>query len=334
MNNDKVVAVCKCTFPFKSSAERDGKCHWRVGVDKIIDSPNFPKDYVKNWYCVNASKKETNSRPLGITHATANSSSPPEHRIPPGLVCRSAGSIDRIVGGVAALPNSWPWIVNMQFGKFLCGGTILDDETVVTAAHCCDGYQRKPHQVKGTIGDHNFHAMDLGEATFHAKSVTVHPNYSRRTVVNDICIVKFSNMALSRRPIAAAVCLPPSAYHPPAGTKCWTAGWGYNDKGQVAEKLQEVDLDLINDDKCKRTENGAFLIPGSMFCAGSMNGGKDACQGDSGGPLICVDGRRQPVLTGVTSWGIGCGKANSPGVWTKVSSYIPWIRSHMMKPSG
>jgi len=48
-------------------------------------------------------------------------------------------------------------------------------------------------------------------------------------------------MALSRRPIAAAVCLPPSAYHPPAGTKCWTAGWGYNDKGQVAEKLQEVD---------------------------------------------------------------------------------------------
>ena len=77
-------------------------------------------------------------------------------------------------------------------------------------------------------------------------------------------------MNLSRRPIAAAACLPPPGYHPKAGTRCWTAGWGYTNQGKVADQLQEVDLKLIDDDRCKKSQNGAFLIPGSMFCAGNI----------------------------------------------------------------
>ena len=64
-----------------------------------------------------------------------------------------------------------------------------------------------------------------------------------------------------------------------------------------------------------------------MLCAQS-NDGSDTCQGDSGGPFICVEGG-QPVLYGVTSWGLGCAEANSPGVWAKVSSYIDWIQQHL-----
>lgn len=141
INNDKVVAMCRCTYPPKSQVERDGKCHWRVGVEKIVDAPSFSKDYVKNWFCTKETKLDQSGQmPLSIEHAVAISSRPPEHRIPPGLVCRSgANGYDRIVGGVSAIPHSWPWIVNMAFGQFMCGGTILDDETVVTAAHCCDG---------------------------------------------------------------------------------------------------------------------------------------------------------------------------------------------------
>jgi len=332
INNDKVVVICRCTFPPKSNAERDGKCHWRYGLDKIIDTPAFSRDYIKNWFCAKESKAggTAGRETLGIEHAMAVSSRPPEHRIPPGLVCRGDMGFDRIVGGVAAIPHSWPWIVNMAFGQFMCGGTILDDETVLTAAHCCDGYQRRPKQVKGIIGDHNYHHEDLGEKMFLAKEVIVHQDYSRRTVVHDICIVKFENMNLSRRPIAAAACLPTTGSHPKAGTRCWTAGWGYTSEGKVAEQLQEVDLKIIDDAKCRKTQNGAFLVPHAMFCAGTFVGGKDACQGDSGGPLICADSKSQPIVMGVTSWGIGCGKANSPGVWTKVSSYIPWIKRYMM----
>ena len=92
--------------------------------------------------------------------------------------------------------------------------------------------------------------------------------------------------------------------------------------------LQEVDLDIISDERCENTPNAGVFVRDEMFCAGHLTGGKDACQGDSGGPLVCVLDE-QPILVGVTSWGLGCGQPNSPGVWTKVVNYVPWIRENM-----
>jgi len=134
---------------------------------------------------------------------------------------------------------------------------------------------------------------------------------------------------LPRSKNAAHACLPPKGYTPPEHTRCWSAGWGIMSNGRPAEALQEVDLKIISDETCEKTKNSGYLVEGSMMCAGWLEGGKDGCQGDSGGPLICVDKENQPVLTGVTSWGFGCGTKNSPGVWTKVSSYIDWIQDHM-----
>ena len=71
-------------------------------------------------------RDKENSPTLGIEHAVASSSRLAENRIPPGLVCKKdPQGHDRIIGGMAAIPHSWPWIVNMAFGDFMCGGTIL-----------------------------------------------------------------------------------------------------------------------------------------------------------------------------------------------------------------
>ena len=131
---------------------------------------------------------------------------------------------------------------------------------------------------------------------------------------------------LSTLPNAAAACLPSSdSDHPEHGTRCWAAGWGKMGDGKIATALQEVDVGIIDDVTCLDTDNADHLKDG-MFCAGYLEGGKDGCQGDSGGPLVCaVDNK--PVLYGVTSWGFGCAKPNSPGVWTKVNNYIDWISS-------
>ena len=137
-------------------------------------------------------------------------------------------------------------------------------------------------------------------------------------------------MNLRNRETAAPACLPAVGSHPTHGTRCWAAGWGRKTNRQIASVLQEVDLNIISDEVCDTTANKGHLIKDSMFCAGYLSGGKDGCQGDSGGPLICEqDG--QPMLTGVTSWGFGCGSVNSPGVWTKVESYTEWIRTLMRK---
>ena len=227
INKMKAFAVCRCITAPKSQADKDEKCHWRVG-NVIIDNPSYPEFYMQNLYC----SKRSN------LPAAVPSSDHPTYRIPPNMVCRN--SLARIVGGMEAIPHSWPWIMNMMFGGMVCSGTIIDDETVVTVAHCCDRFRRRPHYVRGTIGDHNWKIPDDGEQTFRAKSLHVHPKYSRRTIANDICIVKFPSMGLARRPTAAHACLPPIGYTPPHGTRCWAAGWGVMDSGRAAEVLQAV----------------------------------------------------------------------------------------------
>ena len=66
-----------------------------------------------------------------------------------------------------------------------------------------------------------------------------------------------------------------------------------------------------------------------MICAGLEEGGKDSCQGDSGGPLVCMQGDNKPVITGVVSFGIGCAFPGFPGVYSKVTSHLSWIKRHM-----
>ena len=104
---------------------------------------------------------------------------------------------DRIVGGQDVKQNSWPWIARLRIGSFLCGGTILDDNTVVTAAHCCWGFDENAEFVKAIIGDHSTTDDNDGQEVFKATSVNIHPEYDRNTLANDICIVKTENMNLS-----------------------------------------------------------------------------------------------------------------------------------------
>ena len=120
-----MATVCKCMHPTTSTLEEDGQCHWRIGR-KIIDRKELGEEYYKNWYC---SKRE----PSEQKEPNISKLKPPSYRIPPGLVCNVKDhSTDRIVGGVSAIPHSWPWMVNLSFGSFLCGGTILDGLTLTS----------------------------------------------------------------------------------------------------------------------------------------------------------------------------------------------------------
>ena len=132
-------------------------------------------------------------------------------------------------------------------------------------------------------------------------------------------------------------CLPnKDEQRPPAGTRCWTAGFGAMWwEGDSPTKLMEVDVKLfssvtvsfgfclskikLNPFKCAATNAGKYFVSSMHTCAGWPEGRKDACRGDSGGPLICVSKDNQPILWGLTSFGIRCGERNSPGVYARVS---------------
>lgn len=325
----KAKILCKCIW----QRDRDGKCHWRFGA-RVVDNPTWPKFYHGGWSCGPDVITTKAPKPTGLakTPKTAMTTTRPitipqeNFRIPRGLICRDQGN--RIVGGMEAIPHSWPWVVRIYFGFTGCGGTIIDDRTVVSAAHCCRGYTTRLDRIKIVVGEHSTTVWDLGQFTAGVTSMHIHPEYHPGTFQNDICVLQTTDMNLRMRHTAAPACLPPKGWHPDVGTRCFAAGWGRMHFNEPARVLQEVDLDIISDERCLATPNAGTFMPEQMFCAGHLTGGKDACQGDSGGPLICVKDE-QPILVGVTSWGLGCGRPNSPGVWTKVTTYEPWIRTLM-----
>uniref|UniRef100_A0A3B4A3L7 trypsin n=1 Tax=Periophthalmus magnuspinnatus TaxID=409849 RepID=A0A3B4A3L7_9GOBI len=93
--------------------------------------------------------------------------------------------------------------------------------------------------------------------------------------------------------------------------------------------LRDVRVMIIDTEVCNSPRGYGGSVTKNMLCAGHLKGGKDSCQGDSGGPLVCENNGIW-TLAGITSWGSGCGEMNTPGVYTRVTSVLPWISSTMM----
>ena len=82
-------------------------------------------------------------------------------------------------------------MARLKFRNFHCGGTIINEHTVVTAAHCCTGFDSYPNYVKVTIGENNIEIEEDGEFSNRGIEIIIHPGWNRRTLENDICLVKF-----------------------------------------------------------------------------------------------------------------------------------------------
>ncbi|KAM8735456.1 trypsin-2-like [Acanthopagrus schlegelii] len=221
---------------------------------------------------------------------------------------------DKIVGGHECTPHSQPHQVSLNSGYHFCGGSLVNENWVVSAAHC---YKSKMDIV---LGDHNRWFTDGNEQIIPAARVIPHPNYESWLVNNDIMLIKLSKPATINqyvRPVA----LPASCAR--AGTMCTVSGWGVTMSSSAdSNKLQCLDVPVLSDEDCDNSYPG--MITEAMFCAGYLEGGKDSCQGDSGGPVVC-DGE----LQGVVSWGFGCAEKNHPGVYAKTCIFTDWLQSTM-----
>ena len=235
----------------------------------------------------------------------------------------------RIIKGERA-QGPIPWQVFWSYSNSLrCGGTILDRKTILSAAHCIDhNYQSLDISVR--VGGTNILNQ---EQVIKVNSVIYNQEmpYSSETLDNDIILLKLKE-PLEFNFFVQPACLPNEETEPEVNTRCLVSGWGttstFNPKYE--NNLRWADVFISDSNKCKaayRQSQSPHQITNNMICAENFQG-KDACQGDSGGPLICGQ-NGLPVLTGIVSFGEGCAKSNFPGVYTKVSRYLAWIRRHL-----
>ncbi|XP_066493290.1 chymotrypsinogen 2-like [Tiliqua scincoides] len=224
----------------------------------------------------------------------------------------------RIVNGEEAVPGSWPWQVSLQdnTGFHFCGGSLINENWVVTAAHCS---VRTSHLV--VLGEFDQATPSENVQVLNIAKVFKNPQYNMFTVKNDITLLKLATPAkLTAR--VSPVCLPEATDDFPGGLTCVTTGWGltkHTDK-DTPDKLQQVALPLLTNEECKKYWGNR--IADVMVCAGAA--GASSCMGDSGGPLVCQkDGAW--TLVGIVSWGSSTCSPSSPGVYARVTELLPFI---------
>jgi secreted trypsin-like serine protease len=266
-----------------------------------------------------------------------------------GLVAPAGASADaqpKIVGGTSASISQYPWQAAVVFSpakmsgnahnRQFCGGSLLTSRIVITAGHCVWDTDPDPGCFLCTVNQLHLDPDDvdvvLGRTTLSNTSEggelgvigvywdpAFNPDYGSFGVPSGDVAFLVLGAASGQAQIKIAGTDEADLWDP--GSPVAVSGWGATSAvGSTVDSLRAAGVNVIADSTCSSgSVYGGNFNPSTMLCAGTLGGGADACFGDSGGPLqapVPTGGYR---LVGVTSWGIGCGGANDPGVYARVA---------------
>lgn len=226
-----------------------------------------------------------------------------------------------IIGGHEAKPHSRPYMAYLQImdqgsGK-MCGGFLIREDFVLTAAHCLGS------KINVTLGAHNIKEQEKTQQIIPVVKTIPHPNYNSKTISNDIMLLKLKSKAKRTRAVKP-LNLPRRNVKVKPGDSCYVAGWGkMGPMGKYPNTLQEVELTVQKDQECESYLKN-YYDKASEICVGDPKSRNASFKGDSGGPLVC-----KKVAAGIVSYGHSDG--STPRAFTKVSNFLSWIKKTMKK---
>ncbi|KAM3923118.1 chymotrypsin-like elastase family member 2A [Leptodactylus fuscus] len=249
-----------------------------------------------------------------------------------------------VVGGIEVSPHSWPWQISLQYLKtngvweHTCGGTLIADNWVLTAAHCVSS----SHTYRVLVGKHDLMEAEEGSAAISTEKIIVHENWDSLSFFNDIALIKLSEPAQLSHTVQPA-CLPAEGALLANGFPCYVTGWGQlYANGPNDDTLQQVLLSVVDHDTCSQSDLWGSNVKTTMVCAEGdriLSGSK----GYSGSPLNCQGADGAWEVCGIASFTCGqmsCNYLNEPSVttsmtqfsvYTRVSAYVDWIKYQSSK---
>ncbi|XP_042553035.1 complement factor D [Dipodomys spectabilis] len=224
----------------------------------------------------------------------------------------------RILGGQEAKAHERPYMASVQVnGTHLCGGVLVAEQWVLSAAHCLEDAAHGKMQV--LLGAHSLSRPEPTKRRYDVLHAVPHPDSRPESIAHDLLLLQLSEKA-ALGPAVRPLPWQRENRDVAPGTLCDVAGWGVvSHAGRRPDRLQHVRLPVMDRATCNERVHYDGAISESMMCAQSNR--RDSCRGDSGGPLVCGG-----VVEGVvTSGSRVCGNRKKPGIYTRVSNYTSWI---------
>nr|XP_022912169.1 venom protease-like [Onthophagus taurus] len=245
----------------------------------------------------------------------------------------SGCGLPSMAGSTSKSPQTlkrWPWIAVLyeqhKPEEQFCGGALITDKHILTAAHCFINIRKENIRVR--LGEYDFlRRNETRSKDFLISSLITHEEFNSASFENDLAIVRLQKPTTFNSYIWP-ICLPPINRSFENETVA-VAGWGqvyYG--GPTSETLLEISVPVWPQQKC--IDSYAQRITENNMCAAGYDGDLDSCKGDSGSPLLYQLENGRWVAIGIVSWGIGCGLKTNPGVYTRVNKYLPWILTHTL----
>ncbi|CAF0860061.1 unnamed protein product [Brachionus calyciflorus] len=248
----------------------------------------------------------------------------------PGCGLRPLSDQQKVISGTKAIPGDWAWSVSLtNNGRHFCGGVLINEDTVVSAAHCFSGSSVINSGFRVDVGVHNRSNKEPWTQTRSFSKLYVHEKFSMTNLQYDIALIKLSSKIELNDTYAVPICIdesnPTIPELEPQSKTGWLTGWGHERyQGVLTTVKMQGSIGILTDTRCKQ-KYGSLYNTAVQICAGETGVNAGACQGDSGGPFVLPYNGKW-YLAGLVSWGYGCGDGT---VFARFNYFLDWVKARL-----